>query len=197
MIDKKKIHDLVGVFYRPTYKTFYVNSVDGESFTKPVGVFVSLGITTSYKVIEDIKNIISENNPDCITTIAELSSKKVGSQFMNTIVNVDSPVQYRLSDEGREGVLNESEAKEELDDMVKKMSPDQDLAVLNSLAPKISRLRDLIDRISESGSGGWDSHSIQRIPESEGSYGIFHKLVNYTQVGDIEYRLGIYVREKI
>jgi hypothetical protein len=192
MVDKKKIHELVGVFYRPTYKTFYVNSVDGESFVKPTGVFVSLGITTSLKVIEDIMNTIMENTDYC-AQIAEISSKKVGSQFINTLINIDNPQQYRLENFG-ENVLDEDAAKEELERMMELMSPQQDLSVLNEYAPKISRLQDLINKLTDS--NGWGSHAIQKIDESEGSYGVFHKLVNYKVEGDTEYRLGIYVREK-
>jgi len=192
MVDKKKIHELVGVFYRPTYKTFYVNSVDGESFIKPTGVFVSLGITTSMKVIEDIRNTIEENTGYC-AMIAEISSKKIGSQFINTITNIDNPQQYRLESFG-ENVLDEAAARAELEGMMELMNPQQDLSVLNEYAPKVSRLQDLINKLTDS--NGWDSHAIQRIDESEGSYGVFHKLVNYRVDGDVEYRLGIYVREK-
>ena len=191
MVDKKKIHELVGVFYRPTYKTFYVNSVDGESFIKPTGVFVSLGITTSLKVIEDIRNTIEENTDYC-AQIAEISSKKIGSQFINTITNIDNPQQYRLESFG-DNVLDEAAAKEELEKMMELMNPQQDLSVLNEYAPKVSRLQDLINKLTDS--HGWDSHAIQKIDESEGSYGVFHKLVNYRVDGDTEYRLGIYVRE--
>lgn len=192
MVDKKKIHDLVGVFYRPNYKTFYVNSLDGESFVKPVGVFVSLGITTALKVIEDIRDIIMENT-DYIAQVAEISSRRSGSQFINTITNTTNPQQYRI-EEFDDTVLDESEARKELGEMRELMSPDQDLAVLNEYAPKISRLQDLIDKLTAS--DGWDSNAIQRVAQSEGSYGVFHKLVNYIQDGNIEYRLGIFVREK-
>lgn len=193
MIEKKKIHELVGVFYRPTYKTFYVNSIDGESFIKPIGVFVSLGITTARKTLEDIRDIIQENT-DYVAQIAEISSKKVGAQFINTITNISDPQQYRITDLDPELVLDEEAARKELESMRQLMSPEQDLNILNEYAPKISRLQDLIDKLSVSNS--WDSHAILRVDESEGSYGVFHKLVNYRQEGNKEYRLGIYVREK-
>ena len=125
--------------------------------------------------------------------VAEISSKKIGSQFINTITNIDNPQQYRLESFG-ENVLDEAAAKAELEGMMELMNPQQDLSVLNEYAPKVSRLQDLINKLTDS--NGWDSHAIQRIDESEGSYGVFHKLVNYRVDGDVEYRLGIYVREK-
>ena len=50
MIDKDKIHNLVGVFYQPTFKTFFINSVDGETFIKPIGIFVSLKNNKAYDI---------------------------------------------------------------------------------------------------------------------------------------------------
>ena len=195
MIEKRKIHDLVGIFYRPTYKTFYVNSIDGESFIKPTGIFVSLGITTSMKTIKDIGCLIQDSGNEYVTQVVEISSKKVGPQFLNTVINVDCPQQYWADESKEEGILDEAAAKNELESMMNLMSPEQDLRVLNEYAPKISKLRDLIERLS-SIEDGWKLHSIQKVDESEGFYGIYHKLVNYKKEGDTEYRIGILVREK-
>jgi hypothetical protein len=190
MIDKDKIHNLVGVFYQPTFKTFFINSVDGESFIKPIGIFVSLGITTSTKVLDDIKNVIADSG-EFIAQIAELSSKKAGGQFINTIVNIENPQQFELH-EFPEGVMNEEEAKEELERMKSLMTPEEDLEVLKTYAPRISQLQDLIEKLTNT--GGWNAHLIQK--KDEGTYSVFHKFVNYQKVDDIEYRIGIYVREK-
>ena len=190
MIDKDKIHNLVGVFYQPTFKTFFINSVDGESFIKPIGIFVSLGITTSTKVLDDIKNVIADSG-EFVAQIAELSSKKAGGQFINTIVNIENPQQFELH-EFPEGVMNEEEAKEELERMKSLMTPEEDLEVLKTYAPRISQLQDLIEKLTNT--GGWSAHLIQK--KDEGTYSVFHKFVNYQKVDDIEYRIGIYVREK-
>lgn len=191
-ISREKIQELVGVFYQPTFKTFYVNSVDGNNFVKPIGVFVSLGITTSMKVLEDIKKVIlgDENLDACI---AEISSKKVADRYLNTITNLTNPKQYKL-DEEDESVLNEERAKEELAELKSNMTLEKDLETLQKYAPKVSKLTDLITRLTESSS--WDTHLIQR--DEEESYKIFHKYVNYWKddTNDIEYRIGIYVSEK-
>ena len=89
---KDKIHNLVSVFYRNTFKTFYVNSYDGEEFEKPFGIFVSLGITTSLKTLNDIKEIIEDNGFNA--TLAEISSKRRTSQFLNTIIRTSEISQY-------------------------------------------------------------------------------------------------------
>lgn len=188
MISKEKIYDLVGVFYQPTYKTFSVNSIDGESFIKPVGVFVSLGMTTSMKGLEDMKNIITDSG-EYIAQIAEISSKKVGSQFLNTIINISNPTQYES--EIGDDVMNEEESLAELERLKSLMTPEQDLEVLKKYAPKISKLQDLINKLTRS--NNWPYHLIQK---KDDDYGVYHKFLNYKRDGDTEYRIGIYVREK-
>lgn len=190
MIDKAKIHNLVSVFYQPVFKTFFINSVDEQSFIKPFGIFVSLGITTSMKTIEDIKNIIQDTE-EFSAQIAELSSRKVGGQFLNTITNLDNPQQFEVQ-EFPEGIMNEEESRAELERLKSIMNPDEELETLKLYAPRVSQLQDLIDKLTSS--GGWNAHFIQK--KEEGDYGVFHKFVNYRNNGDVEYRIGIYVREK-
>lgn len=190
MINKDKIHSLVSVFYQPTFKTFYVNSDNGITFTKPIGIFVSLGITTSMKVLEDIREIII-NDGKYEADIAEISSKKVNNQFLNTVLNKTNPTQYKLV-ELPEDTLDEKAAKDELNKMRELMNPNQDLSILKKYAPKISKLQDLIQKLDNS--NGWDAHLIQKIEED--NYKIFHQYVNYKKEGEIEYRIGIYVYER-
>ena len=189
-INREKIHDLVEVFYQPTFKTFYINSTNGTTFIKPIGVFVSLGITTSMKVLEDMKEIINSTE-EYEACLVEISSKKVAGQFLNTIINKEEPQQYKLTDFST-NIMNEKESREELDRMKELMNPEQDLGILKTYAPRISRLQDLIDKLTTT--DGWDAHLIQNC--GEGEYRIFHQYVNYRKEGDIEYRLGIYVKEK-
>lgn len=189
-INREKIHDLVEVFYQPTFKTFYINSTNGTTFIKPIGVFVSLGITTSMKVLEDIKSIINSTE-EYEATIVEISSKRVAGQFLNTIINREDPKQYKLTSFS-ENIMDEKKSKEKLEEMKNLMSPEQDLEVLRTYAPRISRLQDLIDKLTTT--NGWDAHLIQE--KDDGEYRIYHQYVNYRKDGDIEYRVGIYVKEK-
>lgn len=188
-INREKIHNLVEVFYQPTFKTFYVNSVDSETFVKPLGVFVSLGITTSMKVLEDIKNIIV-NTGGYSAIVAEISSKRVAGQFLNTLIETENPKQYKLT-EFDSSIMNEEQARAELGRMRELMSPNQDLEILKEYAPKISRLQDLIDKLTST--QGWDAHLIQN---DNGEYRIFHQYVNYKKEDEVEYRVGIYVSEE-
>lgn len=188
MIFRERINEVVEVFYQQNFKTFYINSIDGKNFVKPVGVFVSLGITTSIKSLEDIRSVIA-NTEGYSAVIAEISSKKVGNQFLNTVINLETPKQYTLNNSG-ENILNKNEAEEELNKLKEKMNTDEDITILQKYAPKISKLQDLINKLTTS--SGWESHSIQKDGED---YKIYHQNVNYKKEGDIEYRIGIFVSE--
>jgi hypothetical protein len=188
MIIREKINEIVEVFYQQNFKTFYINSIDGKTFVKPVGVFVSLGITTSMKAIEDIRSVIA-NTEGYSAIIAEISSKKVGNQFLNTIVNLETPTQYRLDNFG-DNILNKEKAEEELQKLKEKMNIDEDIKILQLYAPKISKLQDLIDKLTIS--NGWDDHSIMK---EDDDYKIYHQKINYKKDGNIEYRIGIFVSE--
>ena len=188
MIFREKINEVVEVFYQQNFKTFYINSIDGKTFVKPVGVFVSLGITTSLKALEDIRSVIA-NTEGYSAVIAEISSKKVGNQFLNTIINLETPKQYTLDNSG-ENILNKEESEEELRKLKEKMNTDEDIMILQKYAPKISKLQDLINKLTTS--NGWESHSILKDGED---YKIYHQNVNYKKEEDIEYRLGIFVSE--
>lgn len=190
MITREKINEIVEVFYQQNFKTFYVNSIDGKSFVKPLGVFVSLGITTSLKSLEDIRSVIA-NTEGYSAVIAEISSKKVGSQFLNTIINLETPKQYVLDNSG-DNFLNKEKAEEELNKLKEKMNTGEDIEVLQKYAPKISKLQDLINKLTST--NGWESHSILKEDED---YKIYHQNVNYRKDGDIEYRIGIFVSENI
>lgn len=190
-INRDKVHSLVEVFYQPSFKTFYVNSVDGETFVKPIGVFVSLGITTSLKVLEDIKNIIA-GSEGYKAVLAEIKSKKVAGQFLNTVTSTIDPKQYKIENLS-EDIMNEGESRAELERMKGMMDPSQDLDILKEYAPKISRLQDLMDKLTST--HGWDAHLIQK--EKSGDYRIFHQYINYKKEGDLEYRVGIFVTEDV
>lgn len=195
MINRDKVHELVGIFYQPTYKTFYINSPDGQTVTEPLGVFVSLGITTSRKTLENICNIISSNK-EYVAQIVEIKSQKIGDTYVNTVIPQEPgtiPEQYRLEDIP-EDVLYKEQALEELEQMKNLMTPESDVKILTKYGSRLQRLQYLIDKLNES--NGWDSHVIQKCGEEDSAYRIYHLLVNYLKKDDVEYRIGILVNEK-
>lgn len=195
-ISKETIHELVEVFYQPPFKTFYINSSDGETFIKPLGVFVSLGITTSLRVLQDIRDVLSKSS-GLSARLAEIKSQKIAGQFLNYIVpkKESDIVQYNMT-EFPDLCMDEDTAKDLLKRMKEKMisSEKSDVISLYDYCPKISKLSELIDKLN-SNPVGWRDHMIQETPEGE--YRIFHKKVNYqrSEIDGSEYRIGIYVTE--
>ena len=185
MINKKDVEKIVEIFYQPNFKLFYINSLDGEKFIKNIGIFVSLGITTSKKILEDIRDILN-NNKEFKATIVEISSKKISGQYCNTIVNFN-PEQYMVTDFG-DNVMDKEKALSELEKLKSLMSPEDDIENLRIYAPQISKLSTLIEKLNVN--NGWENHLIQN---DDGDFKIFHKYVNYKKENDLEYRIGIYV----
>jgi hypothetical protein len=192
MINRDKVHELVGIFYQPTYKTFYINSSDGKAISaEPLGVFVSLGITTSKKTLENICEIISSNK-EYTAKIVEISSQKLGEQYINTVISSDGfPKQYRLENIPSD-TMDKEQSIAELEKMKGLMTPESDLEVLTKYGSRVQRLQYLVDKLNES--NGWPTHVIQRCGDSD--YRIYHLLVNYVKRDEIEYRIGILVNEK-
>lgn len=195
MVHKDKIHELVEVFYQRRFKTFYVNSTDGKTFTTPSGVFVSLGITTPMRVLWDMQKVLETQGYN--TCLAEIKSDIIGGQYMNIVTNrKESEIGQYIIDKLQypEKVMNEVEAKELLEMLKAKVNDSEaPIEVLRELAPKVGKLQQVIEKLDNS---GWDRHLIQ--VDETGDYKIFHTKVNYRKdsVTSSEYRIGIYVTEK-
>lgn len=191
MTTKEKLRDLISIFYRNTFKIFYINSCDGETFIKPTGLFVSLGITTSPSIIDNIKDVLESNGYEAV--VCELTSKRFGGQYLNTVNLSTYPKQYELT-EFDDNILDRDKAISLLNEIKDSINNDQDIETLKILVPKAARLEELIGKIDRT--SGWDLHMIQRNDSGDiENFNIFHKFVNYKQVDGVEYRLGIYVSE--
>ncbi len=188
-INREKLHNLVSLIYQPVYKTFYVNSHDGVSIIKPYGIFVSLGITTSKRTMEEVRQQIAAHGYE--TSLAEISSIKDGAtgQFINTLIGDKEPSQYPVTDYDPDSVLDEEAANKELEELKSILAAEKNMEILKRTSLKVSRLTDLLQKLNVS---GWTNHFIQKIDDGN-DYRIFHKYVNYKKEGDIEYRIGIFV----
>ncbi len=188
-MNREKLYSIVEVFYQSNFKTFYVNSLDGENFIKPVGIFVSLGITTSMDVINSVCESIQASGSEFKTRVVEISSKKVLGRYLNTVTD-NIPQQYILT-EFPEGALDKKAAQEELKRLKALLDPSQDLKTIQETTLKVQKLNELISRFSDD---TWDNHVI--VP-SDNDYKLFHKKVNYKSEGEgdnmVEYRIGILV----
>lgn len=193
MISREGVNELVSIFYHKTkYKLFNVNSIDGEEFTKPLGIFVSLGMTTSLKQIQDITSAISRCK-GYTARVAELGSIKIGGIYLNYLTNNNSIQQYPLNEDEDNKLMNRDEVLEMISKLVdKSKNLDTNQTELIEISGKLNRLTYLNNQLEES--DGWSTHAIR---EEDGDYKIYHLRLNYKKDPDsnVEYRIGIYVEE--
>lgn len=184
MIERGRIQDLVKVFYQQPFKVFYINSTDGNTFMKPKGLFISLGLTTTLKTLEGLRDVISNTYPETKVRIVEIQSKSVsGGQFLNTVTDNLNPSPY-IIEEFPGDSLDMNSASEELQMLREKIKETQDIKLIAAT----QKLQELVDKLSSG--DGWENH---RIIKQDSDYKIFHRITNYMKKGDVEYRIGIYV----
>ena len=193
MVNREEVSELVNIFYHKTkYKLFNVNSVDGEEFTKPLGIFVSLGMTTSLKQIQDITSAISHCK-GYTARVAELGSIKIGGIYLNYLTGADPIQQYPLDEGNSKGLMNRDEVLETISKLVEQSKDlNTSQAELVEISGKLNRLTYLNNQLEES--DGWSTHAIM---EDE-DYKIYHLRLNYKKDPDsnIEYRIGIFVEDE-
>lgn len=185
---RDSVRELVKLFYNAPAKTFYINSKDGDTLCIPDQVFVSLGMTTSQKTMENVRTLISFD-PSYDAEVVEIISKKVNNVYIN-MVNSHEPTQY-LSDTNGKIVLGREEAIKEKARLEELVSMDRSLDIITQYGPKLSNLSNHIEKIDQV--LGWDTHSIQVL--DDGDYSTYHKYVNYKNESGLEYRIGILVNE--
>jgi len=183
MIDKLKIQDLIRIFYQQPFKIFYVNSIDGKTYIKPTGLFISLGIATSMSTFDKLINVIKNTYPETCPRLVELVSVHLNGEFLNTITNSE-PLPYKITEYPSNVVLLDmDDAEKELNNLREliRESPTQERLV------STQKLQECIERLKKNGSEN------QRIQKQDDDYKIFHMISNYKKVKDKEYRIGIYV----
>lgn len=193
MVSREEVSELVNIFYHKTkYKLFNVNSVNGEEFTKPLGIFVSLGMTTSLKQIQDITSAISHCK-GYTARVAELGSIKIGGIYLNYLTGADPIQQYPLDEGNSEGLMNRDEVLETISKLVEQSKDlNTSQAELVEISGKLNKLTYLNNQLEES--DGWGTHAIME----DGDYKIYHLRLNYKKDPDsnIEYRIGIFVEDE-
>lgn len=193
MVSREAVNELVSIFYQKTkYKLFNVNSTDGEEFTKPFGIFISLGMTTSLKQIQDITSAISRCK-GYTARVAELGSIKIGGIYLNYLTGADPIQQYPLDEGNSEGLMNRDEVLETISQLVEQSkNPDTSQTELVEISGKLNKLTYLNNQLEES--DGWSTHAIRE----DGDYRIYHLRLNYKKDPDsnIEYRIGIFVEDE-
>jgi hypothetical protein len=191
----KKVQEIVETIYQPTFKVFTINSEDGVEFSKPLGYFVSLGITTSLSTLHDVCSFLSDQlkNQVEFCSLSELRTIKKYGQFLNSInklVSFEDPVspQYDTSLTPSE-VLNKSDCEAELRALKDKMNESTDVNEIRIYSNSIGRLSNLIGKIDKRNE--WNLKGV--IYEND-DYKIFHKKVNFIESHNESYRIGIFIK---
>ncbi len=197
-IDKNSVREVVEVFYQAPFKIFSVNSLDGETFTKVDGVFVSLGLTVPIGVVQEIRDILNKVK-GYKAKLAELKSTKQVGQFLNVLTEKNESEVNTYSLDFPEN----SYSKEGLDELLRTLhleckeiyAGDESNVNLEKFGNKLQEiqvLKELKEKMNTVFS--WDNSIVFKDPE--GNYKIFHKNSNYLEKGDTCYRVGIYVEEE-
>ena len=138
MTTREKIRNIIEIFYRPKFKIFNINSLDGKVFNHLEGVFVSLGITTSMKVMEDIAEVINTEDNGLKATITEISSKKIVNQYLNTVVKKTGVEQYLIPNLDEPGLLDKEASLKLLENLKQELTEEADLEDLKNLTHRRS-----------------------------------------------------------
>lgn len=175
MRKRHEVNEAVKIFYEQNFKTIFINSTDGVNFTKPVGIFVSLGLTTSLDTIKRVQGALKQYL-GCETKIVEIKSVETEcSEYMNTITKTENISKYPAV--VPENCYNREQILEKYGDS------------------KNQNWRKIFDSIETNSNFGWDNCAIWEY--EPGEFRIFYRYINYlNSVEDnCEYRIGIYVGE--
>jgi len=180
---KKLIKDIVDLFYQNRYKIFNVNTINGKTLIKPIGYFISLGITTPISYLMKLKTIIDNSNYGLSAELVELRSSRSESygDYLNLVTKVgeENIKKYKSNDN-----------LDSFDALMTKEGAESLLNKLDSLQMKL-KLSDVMKKI-DGLEGGWDDHLIYK---KDGVFGVYYSFVNYLKDCDNEYRIGIYVKK--
>lgn len=180
MKNKTEIDRIVEKFYQPSFKTYYVNSIDGTELVRPFGVFISLGMASSKETIHSIASRLKNYNLDAV--VAELASKKTSYGYLNYVTSTKNPKQYRQ--EYKKGMMNEEESKVELEKLRSQLDSGADPEIMDALLREISSLTNCLEKIND------DKYIMKG---TDGNYRVYSYNVNYKKDGEKDLRLGIFV----
>lgn len=103
MISKEIVTRVVDSCYSSPYKVFTINSYDGYRVTKPLGLFISLGVTTSMKTMSIVLNEL-RSQLRCNVVLGEIASKYIDGRYINNVVAQGDEVTQYSSDSITEGL---------------------------------------------------------------------------------------------
>lgn len=149
-INKEILTRVVDSCYSSSYKIFTVNSHDGFSITRPLGLFISLGMTTSFKtmeiVVKEVRDQLKVN-----VELAEIASRLVDNHYVNSVIRVGRDVAQYESGSVTNGLrLTKDELKDFILDtkskIVKNIDDDRKVTELTNRLTKMMKVLDKVER---------------------------------------------------
>ena len=151
---------------------------------RPFVYFISLGITTSFDILKNIRDLISKSDYGFEAKLVELESIK--SDEYGDFLNVLSDLQeneikkYPRTPPENIEVLEKEDAENLLSELTEKINSGD-----YSVSMYRQKLADTIKKIEN-----WEDRGLQI---KDGQPGVFHKFINYKKTDNAEFRIGIYV----
>ena len=190
---KQEIERTVSLFYPASVKTIYINTVNGTELIPPYPqVFVSLGITSSIKTLNEVRDNLNSISYLSATLATTKSIRKEDGKYSNEVLKFgeytkdDQYLATNMSGGEFEKILDRAASLDMYEELMQSEHVDQ-----------ANQLKELIGRLDEKDCWG-DMAIAFDIVDDTPMISLFHRYVNYRkdQETGAEYRIGILVEMK-
>ena len=197
LINKEMITRVVDELYPSKYKIFTINSEDGINIVKPIGLFVSLGITTSMSTIQMIcKKINSSLNIS--SYVSEIESRMVSGVYVNKVTKTENVSQYDSGILSNGTLIDKNQLLGMIRDVKDKMitsKDDDEFMRYNNILYKLSK----ISRKMKSSEPFSDENYSVIVSDNNDRFNasLVNNKINYMQYNEINNGINIIVHKRI
>lgn len=202
-MNRDSISKIVDGIYPSSYRVFTVNSWDRYTLAKkPIGLFVSLGITTSIATIRKVLNEIARSYPN--TFMSELESRFINGMYVNYVSRIDDNIdQYSSMGSECWRSMNENDLNDKIKELKNKIvESGDDVDLVMNYSSKISAISKVLNKFLN-GTYNWNDFTVNIIDtDTEFRVASLNKKINFIQESEerdgkpitVYKRIGIFVR---
>lgn len=197
LINKEMITRVVDELYPSKYKIFTINSEDGINIVKPIGLFVSLGITTSMSTIQMICKKIN-SSLDISSCVSEIESRMVSGVYVNKVTKTENVSQYDSGILSNGTLIDKNQLLGMIKDVKDKMitsNDDDEFMRYNNILYKLSKISRKMKSSEPFSSGNYSV--IVNDANDRFNASIVNNKINYTQYNEINNGINIIVHKRI
>lgn len=197
VITKELVTRLVDCCYPSPYKVFSINSLNGFTTIKPIGLFVSLGITSSMSTIKFVARELSRNLETHVDVV-EIESRIINGVYVNKISN-HYPIQYEAGGFDNSLLLNRDKTIEMINGLKSDLMYDiYDDNRSKVLITKLHKLYKAMDKLDRTVGTDWDNHSITVMSSgNEFNVSVVNNRINYVQYMENYNGMNLLVHKRI